>query len=285
MLAAIQSTGSFNPTPSVSQHTQSQNSPCGKDKPGAPHLVPMAAVPPPHFLISPGGGYTLLPSVTPINGCDTTFGGIASLHPLGQFTGNPRPFSAYYADLQQQTSQATGTSVISGVQNGGSNPQERKPIIAGPLSTSVTTSSNSTGPTVIAGPSRSPGHSTDPPISTTSATTIPTTPEDPDLGMDTSLSDIEREEKDTVEIKREPATDDSLQSCARRNSDSRVDESGALKNPYPISALIDIPTSLTRSSRTSSLSSSLSSFRFGGSMSTLWASQLSGKIPNMKSTG
>ena len=57
-------------------------------------------------------------------------------------------------------------------------------------------------------------------------------------------------------------------------------------NPYPINALIDVPVSLARGSRTSSLSSSISSFRFGGSLNRIWASQLSlsNKV-NMKSTG
>lgn len=60
------------------------------------------------------------------------------------------------------------------------------------------------------------------------------------------------------------------------------------KRSYPINALIDVPGSLNRGSRTSSLSSSLSSFRFGGSLSQIWAtslSSLSGKLHNMKSTG
>lgn len=79
---------------------------------------------------------------------------------------------------------------------------------------------------------------------------------------------------------------------ARRNSDSNLEETTASSSSksYQISALIDIPPMappLNRASRTSSLSSSLSSFRFGGSLSQLWASQisLSGKINNMKSTG
>lgn len=79
---------------------------------------------------------------------------------------------------------------------------------------------------------------------------------------------------------------------ARRNSDSNLEETTASSSSksYQISALIDIPPMappLNRASRTSSLNSSLSSFRFGGSLSQLWASQisLSGKINNMKSTG
>ena len=113
-----------------------------------------------------------------------------------------------------------------------------------------------------------------------------------------------------VEIKREPEdTPPAIQSCSRRHSDSSngtaADASnmtnvslssgatagGSKNSPYPVSALIDVPiiTPLNRSSRTSSLSSSLSSFRFGGSLSQLWASQISlsaaSKISNMKSTG
>lgn len=114
-----------------------------------------------------------------------------------------------------------------------------------------------------------------------------------------------------IEIKREPediGTSSVVQSCGgRRHSDSSSSKDAAAaavagvsvtaaasstkSSPYPVSALIDVPvpmiTPLNRSSRTSSLSSSLSSFRFGGSLSQLWASQisLSGKISNMKSTG
>lgn len=57
---------------------------------------------------------------------------------------------------------------------------------------------------------------------------------------------------------------------------------------YPINALIDVPGSLNRGSRTSSLNSSLSSIRFGGSLSQLWATSLSSlnnKVNGMKSTG
>ncbi len=115
-----------------------------------------------------------------------------------------------------------------------------------------------------------------------------------------------------IEIKREPedgGTTNVVQSCGgRRHSDSSSSKDAAAaaaaasvsvtaaastskSSPYPVSALVDVPvpmiTPLNRSSRTSSLSSSLSSFRFGGSLSQLWASQisLSGKISNMKSTG
>ena len=78
--------------------------------------------------------------------------------------------------------------------------------------------------------------------------------------------------------------------CVMRNSESitGAKEHDSSKISYPVSALIDIPGSLTRSSRTSSLSSSLSTVRFGGSLSQLWAaslSSLSGKLSNMKSTG
>ena len=117
-----------------------------------------------------------------------------------------------------------------------------------------------------------------------------------------------------IEIKREPEEGSPvLQSCSRRHSESSTSGGGGVadssnltnvslsssstatgskNSPYPVSALIDVPiiTPLNRSSRTSSLSSSLSSFRFGGSLSQLWASQisLSGNLPKvsyMKSTG
>lgn len=103
-----------------------------------------------------------------------------------------------------------------------------------------------------------------------------------------------------VLVKREPLGDDTSiphhhhhsAVTTRRNSDSNLEETaaGSSSKSYQISALIDIPPMappLNRASRTSSLSSSLSSFRFGGSLSQLWASQisLSGKINNMKSTG
>jgi hypothetical protein len=85
---------------------------------------------------------------------------------------------------------------------------------------------------------------------------------------------------------------DAVSAVANSNisiSGAVASSSSSKSSPYPVSALIDVPmiTPLNRSSRTSSLSSSLSSFRFGGSLSQLWASQisLSGKISNMKSTG
>ena len=88
----------------------------------------------------------------------------------------------------------------------------------------------------------------------------------------------------TAEERQDSPVTPSEDDFCRRNSDA-VKET---HNPYAINALIDIPNSLTRSSRTSSLSSSLSSFKFGGSLSQLWAtslSSLSRKVPNMKSTG
>ena len=83
-------------------------------------------------------------------------------------------------------------------------------------------------------------------------------------------------------VKKEPK----LSGC-KRNEDILVSGDNNKSHPYSINALIDIP-SLNKSSRTSSLSSSLSSFRFGGSLSQIWAtslSSLSGKLNNMKSTG
>ena len=75
--------------------------------------------------------------------------------------------------------------------------------------------------------------------------------------------------------------------CDIRNLNTTSDERDN-KISYPVSALIDIPGSLSKGSRTSSVSSSLSTVRFGGSLSQLWAASLSsltGKLNNMKSTG
>ena len=81
---------------------------------------------------------------------------------------------------------------------------------------------------------------------------------------------------------------DHAPSCSRDVSGT-ADPTPATHISYPVQALVDIPMNppLARSSRTSSLSSSLSSFRFGGSLSQLWASQVSltARLPNMKSTG
>ena len=110
-----------------------------------------------------------------------------------------------------------------------------------------------------------------------------------------------------VRVKMEPLTEDtptlhhphstrrsSDPQSTRRSSDSNLEEVGSSSSrSYQVSALIDAPpmtAALNKASRTSSLSSSISSFRFGGSLSQLWASQLSsqislGKINNMKSTG
>lgn len=91
-----------------------------------------------------------------------------------------------------------------------------------------------------------------------------------------------------VTVKREGSSDNTSCSKRRRSDASLEDEEPRpASSSYPINALIDIPGGLTRGSRTSSLSSSLSSFRFGGSLSQLWAASLSSlsKIPNMKSTG
>ncbi len=98
----------------------------------------------------------------------------------------------------------------------------------------------------------------------------------------------------SIRVKCEPLGDDPSPvhpgTTTRRNSDSNIEETGLSSKSYQINALIDVPPMappLNRASRTSSLSSSLSSFRFGGSLSQLWASQisLSGRINNMKSTG
>lgn len=112
----------------------------------------------------------------------------------------------------------------------------------------------------------------------------------PHLVMGSPLNSCENPSSSS--IKREPkVSEDSFTSCTARpkSADAVADDSSAFPssaNPYPINALIDAPTSLSRCSRTSSLSSSISSFRFGGSLNKLWASQLSlsNKL-NMKSTG
>ena len=90
----------------------------------------------------------------------------------------------------------------------------------------------------------------------------------------------------SLQIKQESNSTEEKQSCTQRTTNPS--SSGDTQASYPINALIDMPGSLNRGSRTSSLNSSLSSFRFGGSLSQLWAaslSSLSGKVPNMKSTG
>lgn len=267
-----------------------------------PQLVPMA-VPPPHFLIGgPGQGYTILPSVAPINSGEA-FGGLASLRPLGQFTGHGQPVTAlpYYDVYQQQRV----------------NPQSQSP---GPVHRMSAGTGGGVGRSPEGGttsaqtpPESKPdlGHSIPPPplvpvTSTASAGNTPS-PSTPSFSQANSggarpspmnLSNqldqpMNEEDPHGIKVKRETTEEESLQSCTRSNSDSRVDEAGTstgggVKGSYQISALIDVPTSLTRSSRTSSLSSSLSSFRFGGSLNTLWASQLphpGAKIHNMKSTG
>ena len=103
----------------------------------------------------------------------------------------------------------------------------------------------------------------------------------PSTAVTPTVSDMDREVAGGT-------TDDSAYTCSRPKSADAVakDTSVFGANPYPINALIDVPASLSRGSRTSSLSSSISSFRFGGSLNKLWASQLSlsNKV-NMKSTG
>ncbi len=76
--------------------------------------------------------------------------------------------------------------------------------------------------------------------------------------------------------------------CDMRNHLGSTNDERETKLSYPVSALIDIPGSLSKGSRTSSVSSSLSTVRFGGSLSQLWAASLtslSGKLNSMKSTG
>ncbi len=299
---------------SVTPFASSQHgySPGGTEKPAAtvaatPQLVPMA-VPPPHFLISPGGGYTLLPSVAPINGGEV-LGGIASLHPLGQFAGHGRPVTAIpYYDIyhqhqqaqqqQQQDGSAHSPAQAHGVITGGDGaiPNGGTTTVRKPPESKTTTSVPPPPPPLVPvtttplSPGETPSPSTPKRRRSNSGGSC-LSPEDSSNRFD--QSSLEAEEH-SVQVKKERSGgEELLQSCNRSNSDSRVDEAGTStgggsNSSYQISALIDVPTSLTRSSRTSSLSSSLSSFRFGGSLSTLWASQLSlsgARVPNMKSTG
>ena len=251
-----------------------------------PQLFPVAAMPPPHFLISPGTGYTLVPSVTPLNGREL-FGNITSLHQMGQFSGVPRPVGAipYYnapVDLYQ-----TGQH--------GSPSQSSEPAHTTPPTLHVSRITGSGSPdSRMDASSVSDGANNGSPRNLTES--ISGSCEELSKGGGSPAKTVrvlagEREVRErSVDIKRESMVTEEvvLPNCTRRNSDSNVEEvsSSAAKNCYPINALIDVPTSLTRSSRTSSLSSSLSSFRFGGSLSQRWASQLSlSKLPNIKSTG
>ena len=117
--------------------------------------------------------------------------------------------------------------------------------------------------------------------------TVPKSPMDPghhhlsSTAPTPTVSDVKRELSGG-------ANDDDAYTCSRPKSADAVakDTSVFGVNPYPINALIDAPASLGRGSRTSSLSSSISSFRFGGSLNKIWASQLSlSNRVNMKSTG
>lgn len=301
MLTAVPtSTAAFSPnSPQASARVDPSSHSMDKVAAAAvtPQLVPMTAMPPPHFLINPGTGYTLVPSVTPLNGKET-FGSITSLHPMGQFAGITRPVTAipYYqtpVDLyqpssspQRQQPEQTHTrthptsppSVIVSdlAANGKGSPESKPDISSGSDSSTSGSPGNGTLTDSFSG-------SCEEVNTVTMVGSSPTT-------IRTATGTMAREAERRVDIKQEPmVTEDVvLSNCTRRNSDSNVEDmSSAAKNSYPISALIDVPTSLTRSSRTSSLSSSLSSFRFGGSLSHLWASQLSlsGKLPNMKSTG
>ena len=305
MLTAVPtSTAAFSPNPPQASARANPN-PHSMDKLTAaavtPQLVPMTAMPPPHFLINPGTGYTLVPSVTPLNGKET-FGSITSLHPMGQFAGITRPVTAipYYqtpVDLyhpptpssQQQQADQTPTHthptsppsvIVSDLASNGNGSPESKPDINSGSDSSASSASGSPGNGTLTDSFSGSCEE----LNTGSMVGRSPTP----TGM--AAGTTARETEGSMDIKQEPmVTEDVvLPNCTRRNSDSNVEDmTSAAKNSYPISALIDVPTSLTRSSRTSSLSSSLSSFRFGGSLSHLWASQLSlsGKIPNMKSTG
>ena len=360
-----------------------------------PQLIPMATVPPPHVLIGPGGGYTILPSITSLNSADATFGNLTSLHPIAggfaQASTNPggttaSPITAIQATYYPNSHHPSAPTPTEGGATTSGGEMYRNSVSA--ATTSATSSAaailqptiqtahshSGTGQTqliqngnqtvtiaahnVQTSPDTKPSMSSlllqqqqlhpqannhPPPLCVSRVVSngvLTSSSSDPSLHHSSSGSsssgssgsggdrllepateygtgfagDSRRASHDVVvhhgggaaaamevEVKREPEEGASIvQSCGRRHSDSNnsVDASSATNistttasknSPYPVSALIDVPmiTPLNRSSRTSSLSSSLSSFRFGGSLSQLWASQisLSGKIPNMKSTG
>ena len=340
-----------------------------------PQLVPMAAMPPPQILIGPGGSYTILPSLAPINGLqlgcgEGTFGNLSlqSAGGLSSMGGTlTRPITAVQATCFGPSNLSTGVAAcresgVSSFHTSGqtttqqaTSPQFQQQQVVGLTPTVphvmvrshstpkpeslLLQNGNQTATTVdssgvlllqrspeskpnisalqqLGSPLRTDGmasngiltsSSSDPALHTSSTNSTHgdefilsgrrrSSAEFSPRVMQQQISDTIDTTDTPIKIKREPLSDDlPRQSCARRNSSSNLEESSsrpgssAIKNPYPISALIDVPviTPLNRSSRTSSLSSSLSSFRFGGSLNQLWASQLSlsGKMPNMKSTG
>lgn len=322
-----------------------------------PQLVPMATMPPPQLLIGPGGGYTILPSITPINGLQVgcgegTFGNLASLQSIGSSGSSAaRPITTIQATCfgpsnlttSEQTTGRESSDTFGSAQRATSQHQQQpvrglnqvtmvRSHSAPKTETVLIQNGNSSGtlhlqrspeskPNIttlqqVGSPLRTDGlssngvltsSSSDPALHTSSSKSAPgddfilngrrrSNQEISTRVLQHQISDASDTTETPVKIKREPLSDDvPRQSCARRNSSSKLEEtsgaasSSSVKNPYPISALIDVPiiTPLNRSSRTSSLSSSLSSFRFGGSLNQLWASQLSlsGKMPNMKSTG
>lgn len=239
-----------------------------------PHIMPITALHPPQFFIT-GGGYTIIPSVSPMHATAENFPPPATaLHPIGQFAGGrplPAGLHTYYSpsDMYQvrQTPSPSPLTVHS-ADSKRSNPQSN------PQSESKRIHLSSSNPPPL--PTPPPGGSR---ICS------------PGLGEMPKRAASGEDAREGAEVKREPLAEEGQcgGSCRGGNSmsggvsgviagNTRV-ENGS----YSLNALIDVPAS--HSSRTSSLSSSLSSFRFGGSLSHLWASQLSLSKVNMKSTG
>ena len=77
-----------------------------------PQMIPIAMVPPPHIVIGPGGGYTIVPSLSSTG--EGVLGSLSSLHQFGQFTaaGNGKPYvipAAYYGHPDTQTTSERST--------------------------------------------------------------------------------------------------------------------------------------------------------------------------------
>lgn len=229
-----------------------------------PQLMPIAALHPPQFFIT-GGGYTVLP----MHAAPENFPGGATLHPIGQFSGGrplPGGLHTYYnpSDMYHQIRHSPSPLVMP----------------AAVESKHTVTPSNLQNETKrIPHPNPAPSA---PPLSGNSRVSSPGLSETP-------KSAVSEDMRDVTEVKREPTAADEAPCSANCRGKTGSGGGGGVgssrvdKGSYSLSALIDVPNS--HSSRTSSLSSSLSSFRFGGSLSQIWASQLSLSKVNMKSTG
>lgn len=220
------------------------------DKTSQPPLIPMAPFHP-QFFISPAN-YVQMPSAAAAN-----TSGDSSLTNVGVTSWTPlAPLRAAAVPGAPCFSPATGAEVYYA-----NSPGPCIIPMAGTVDTKPTVLGDSSAPVILDPACK---HSSPPP----------------------SLSQHAGESSEqSLQIKQENTSSEEKQSCTQRTNPS---SSGDTQASYPINALIDMPGSLNRGSRTSSLNSSLSSFRFGGSLSQLWAaslSSLSGKVPNMKSTG